>query len=113
MSVFITRIKGISIHCVPGHNFRTTKGGKRILTSDPMFQLNLTIHIDEIVGLSNSDVVFVGKTPCVYFKNEKGSSLINYSLNTYNNLTLDTEKELEVCLAYRMVGEGTNQYNHK
>jgi len=55
-TTFTTKIKGCSLTARPVNNYRSTKSGKRIMTGDPCFMMNLQLDIKHADGMSVGNI---------------------------------------------------------
>jgi len=93
------KILSIGMDVQPGQNFRTTRGGKRILTTDPSFFFILVFTVNALDGVLPNEVLFCSGIPFpfIYFVDNRGFGTLRSTPVSFNKaVSIDTLVELEL-----------------
>ena len=105
------KINSVNITVMPLQNYRTTKGGKRILKGDPAISVNITLGIDLIPSLQAADMVLIEGQLFIYFpqKQPKSAYLRNVTNSLTKSFTLNTSDVIEIETIGSMYAEGQRE----
>lgn len=109
-----TKILNIQINASPSHNFRTTKGGKRILTAEPSFELTVVLTVERVREMKTGDIVRADDGMLYLCANidENKATLTTVFKDYISLLKINQNVEIELERRYSAYVEGSSAPNH-
>ena len=108
MKVIDTKVNSVAIHIKPNNNFRTTKGGKKILNGSYSYMTIFNLGIDELKGFRSGDIFEMYDGVQAMYKVGGGYyMLMNTGLEQTNQLVINTNKPLTLKFLGRVSGENS------
>lgn len=100
-NVLNVKITGIKFSSNISNNYRTTKGGKKILTDSPSYYMCLTINIEPDISMSVGDHYQYMGIKFRYI----GNALVSNTCTTYSDFSIDSDDMLTLYYIGRYYGE--------